>query len=594
MDPSLVIFAIEACVRIGRKTYDVLIDETQNASMLLPVGSLAGSYTQADAIHFFARPENEKLIADGGPYAHLRGKPGLVDAMRTVQSLDAVVGEHSVGASPGAAAIVTIYEFEQYKRGLGPKSPAQRILGTIVEIGIDYFAANPKALAMDSSSRKIVRSLVVGLQDVDLAEDELGNVARNLMLAALGTLEKHPSILSDDARVSALLGGIAAAARDEMSSTATLGELQRRDDLFRRIAGTLIKTGATTVAKDPALFVHGKGKGKEAIRETVAAVLTAVRDADDLFSDEGLDAIVDAALGAAGENFGVFVEHEALRSLLTNTVHALAEGEARDLFGGAAAEKIVLAALQTVVENSETLIDPAKPQQQLIAAAVTALANGLASDLAGPGGVKDLFSSKQLVELSRIAFEQVARHPEQLLGNAGDDPRRMALAQILASVASAAGADPQRLLTGAGFIDLAEAALLVTVKNADKLLHLEKDDPTTNVLYSVLAAVAGALADPGANARLVDRDTFVAIGASILPVVSNNLDRILGTDATVVRDTVAAALQLGTGELANRINAGNFPILVEDLLRDVLLGDLAPNDRAAVAEAAAELLRLAA
>jgi hypothetical protein len=149
------------------------------------------------------------------------------------------------------------------------------------------------------------------------------------------------------------------------------------------------------------------------------------------------------------------------------------------------------------------------------------------------------------------------------------------------------------LVTAAGLITLIGTAVQVAVKNQDKLLDLNNDDPRSNLLHAILAAVSGSLLAAGANGRLVDRDTYIEIGRRILPLVSNNLDRIIGTDARLIRDTVAAALALGSGALENRLNADTFPVVVEGLLRTVLLDGLTPDNTAAVAETAGDLLRLA-
>jgi hypothetical protein len=254
----------------------------------------------------------------------------------------------------------------------------------------------------------------------------------------------------------------------------------------------------------------------------------------------------------------------------------------------------VLAALETVVEHSETLIDPTTPQRQFIARAVAAMAQGLSTTLAGPGNVKDLFSTRQLVQLAKIVFDKVADHPEQLLGGDSTNPRRTALAQMLASVASALGAAPTRLVTAAGLTTLIGTAVQVAVKNQDKLLDLNSDNPHSNLLHTILAAVSNSLLAAGANDRLVDRETYIDIGRRILPLVSNNLDRIIGTDARLIRDTVTAALALGSGALENRINADTFPTVVEGLLRSVLLDGLNPDDAPAVVKVAGDLLHLAA
>jgi hypothetical protein len=489
-----------------------------------------------------------------------------------------------------------LQRFEQHKEGFGPRPAVQRILGTIVEVGIDYFAANPQALGKDSSARKIVEAFVKSIDEVDFAESDPTDIVRNVLVDALSVLVDHPDLIAHDKRLSLMLGGVTLAVRDEIKAAemgSSEGEKIRRTELIKRIGISIIKGGAGTVADNPALFLRGEGRGKEAVRATVTSILDSVRDSDDLFSNAGLERLVDTSLNSVADN-AVFIKNDVLRSLLKNTVRELTAAEARDLFHGAAVEHVLVAALETVAENSETLIDPSTPQKEFLSKAVAAMAQGLASDLAGPGKVKDLFSTRQLIELAKITFTQVADHPERLLGGATTNPRRTALAQILGSVAASLGNDPTRLATGAGLMELIETAVQVAVKNQDKLLNLSNDDPRSNLLHTILAAVSSGLLDAGANGRLVDRDTWVEIGQRILPLVSNNLDQIIGTDGHLIRETITAALALGSGALENRLNADNFPELVEGLLRTVLLDRLSPTDAAAVATAAGQVLRLAA
>src|SRR5689334_20339563 len=66
MDPSLILFAIEAGIKLGRKVNEVLVDETAQRPLLLPLGDLFGSITEADAMRFF-NSDGSHLIAAGGP-----------------------------------------------------------------------------------------------------------------------------------------------------------------------------------------------------------------------------------------------------------------------------------------------------------------------------------------------------------------------------------------------------------------------------------------------------------------------------------------------------------------------------------------------
>lgn len=49
MDPGIVLFAIQAGVKLGRKIHDVLIDETAEGALLLPVGKVFGDVQEGIA-----------------------------------------------------------------------------------------------------------------------------------------------------------------------------------------------------------------------------------------------------------------------------------------------------------------------------------------------------------------------------------------------------------------------------------------------------------------------------------------------------------------------------------------------------------------
>ncbi len=508
VSPELVLCAIQAAVKLGRKLYDVLVDETVEAPLLLPIGSFAGSIEEAEAVEFFDRRENRVLLMPGGPYAAFADDPGkLVKAYRTIRRTDSALGVGEMHTGAGVQIILELHRFEQHKESFGPQSPWKRILGTVVEIGIDYFVANPQAMGKDSSARRVIESFLVGIDGIDFAEGEPTDIVGTTLTAALQALGDNSTLIAHDPRISVLLGGVTNALRHDLDGI-SLGELERRDKLFQRITSSLLRAGAGAVADNPDMFIQGDGKAKDTVRGTLTAILNGIRDQEDLFSNAALEQLFKASLDVVSRNTKLFTSDKILQALIKNTVAALTAVDARNLFSGVSVEAITRGALQVVAENCGTLIDPGNPERQWIANAVAAMAQGLASDLAGSGSVRELLSTAQLLRLTHIVFNEVAKHPEKLLGGDGNDPRRTALAQILSSVATALGDDPARLVTGDKLVELMEIALRVALKNTDKLLDLDSADPKTNLLYKVVAAVADA-AQSGSDPRhLMDRDVF--------------------------------------------------------------------------------------
>jgi hypothetical protein len=251
------------------------------------------------------------------------------------------------------------------------------------------------------------------------------------------------------------------------------------------------------------------------------------------------------------------------------------------------------AGLETLRDHAGSLIDPDNPEKQLLADALSAMAQGLAGTLAGGGTVKDLLTPTQVTQLASVLFNEIARHPEHLLADDVDDPKKTALAQIIGSVARALGDDPGRLVTGDGFIELLHVAITVALQNVDKLLDLDSTNPRTNLLFDVLKQAIAAIHPTNDTRGLVGRDVFLDIVERILPIVSANLEAILNGAPTVIKDTVAKALELAPGVLENRINGANLPVLIEQLLLRVLWEELNLAEDTAVVREATAILRAA-
>jgi hypothetical protein len=591
IDPSLVIFAIEAGVKLGRKVYEVLIDETVEKALLLPVGDLFGDIQEADAIEFFDRHENADLAGPKGPYAQLSRQEKIL-AYKTIYAIDERIGP-SAGIPEGANIILSLHAFEQYKKGFGAKSPVQRILGTIVEIGIDYFAENPAALGKDSPARKALQSFIQGLNETDFAEGSPTQIVGDVLVAALRTFGENIQLVDDDQRVQALLGGVTNALIQDVQAAASQGELLRRERLVRRIASSLLLGAMGAVEQSTGLFVPRNQMAQKLIHSTLSQLLEGLRNKEDLFTNDSIELLFKSALGAVAENADLFSDQKILQELIRRTLTALTDTEGRKLFSEETVPAVLREALEVVRDNVGTLVDPHDPRQQLLASAASAVAGGLASTLAGDGKVKDLLSKSQLVELTKAVFQEVAKHPEQLLGDHLDDVKKTPLAQIIGSVACALGGDSARLVNGESLVKLVQSTLQVAVCNADKLIDLHSEDPRTNVLFKAIQQAASAVIESGDPRKLVTRTGFLKIIQCVLRVVSANADAFLAGESKPVKATVAKALELAGVALQSRINGANLPTLIDELLRAVLWGELDLTDTTAVELVSRHVLRAA-
>ena len=591
LDPTLILAAIEAAIKIGKKCYDVLVDETVAGPLLLPIGDLAGSIALATAQEYFDKPQNRALVDKGGPYEGLKDKD-LIAAYHTICQIKDDLGGSTKASADAVAVVQNLHKFEQYKKGFGPKSPWQRIAGTVVEVGIDFFLNNPQAISMDSSARRVITAFLTGIKDVPFAEGEPADIVKQTLIAALHVLGDNRSLVSHDPRIQVVLGGVTESLRaDLQAGNISLGERQRREDLIERITASILRGGAGAVAANTQLFIRGDDKAKALVRDTLTEMLEGIRDRQDLFSVDTIEVLFDAALRASAENTALFSDRKIVQAVLKSTLSTMASAPCQDLFTGKTVAAIATAALNAVADNAGTLLDQKNPQHQFVADAIAAIAHGLATDVGAAHSAKDLLSPAQLIQLSEAVFQAVAKNPGRLLG-ANLDLRQTVLAQIIGSTAAALGKDPTQLVNGSALRDLLLNSMAIALKNSDKLLDPKSSDPKANLLYQILNAVADGVLSGTDSRHLVDSDVFLNVATRVLCVASANVG-MLGPQAQLVNQGVVAALRLAAGSMQNQINGENLPDVIVALLRAALQSNLHLDDPAAVQKVVQDALRAA-
>ena len=587
MDPTLVLFGIQAGLKVGKKVNDILVDDTKEDLLVLPLGDLFGSIQVAQANMFFNREENFHLIEEGGPYHGFNSEQKL-SAYKTILKITDDLGNSESDTAEAVDVVVNINKFEQYKKGFGANPPVQRLLGTIVEIGIDYLVDNPQTLGNGSSARPLLESFVQSLDEVDFSEDKFADVAGEVLVASLKILGDHTSLVSSDKRIQVLLGGITKSLIEDMTGVNDLGAEVRRKEFYKRVTGSILKGGIAAFNDNAELFIQGNDTTRDLVRSTLTQFINGFSNNEDLFTTETTELLFRSALGAVTEN-PEFINDEFLRKLLTNSIASLTSANGQKIFSKSTIPMVLRSALQTVGENSEMLVSPDTPERQFLANALSSITLGLSSELVD-GNLVKLFSSNQMANLAEIIFKEIGKEPELLLGDVGSDEKKAALTQIIASVAGALGDNPRKYITGEGAVDLLHLSLRIGLKNIDKLLDLDSDDPKTNLLYQVLKEVISTVGESGDPRKLLTRDTILDIVTEVLPIISSNLDSTLADQDKLVGIALNAALNLANDALKNRIDGVNLPDVTSEILRQALAGLIDPNNDDQILEIVIELL----
>lgn len=567
MNPALVLFGIDACLRLGRKIYDVTLDEIREAPLPLPIGPVIGLPSDQDAIDFFdAHEEYDALFTPAGPYTD-------GDRKRLHLQLGGIDTAGSTAAER-AEALRGLLRIDQVAPGAGARPAAQRILGTLVEIGLDYIVTNPAASARDSTARRVITHFATGLADIDFAEagDLADSVLRGALTSALAALGDETAGLTRDPRLSALLGGVTGALLEEIETPgASAGDTERRRRLFERVTAGIVRGAAGAVAENPALFIASSKDSAVAVRSILTPLLAAATEHDDLFTSESMEELARGALLAASEQRALLTDSAPLQALIERSVAALTTGSAQRVFTRESIAPILEIALDTAAHSIPGLLDPQNPGRQPLAAALAAMAHGLSAG----HRLEQLLTTGQLTELAAGLLRLAARHPEKLIGGTAHPP----LAAILAALASALGNDAPQLTGGHELVALAETVAATALHSTDLLLAPGDVPPAAHPLRGLLREFAQAALDDADQRHLFDPVVFRETVELCLPVLTANLDPALSRPA-IIGDTIRAALDLSTGPLRHRIHSGNLPLVLRGMLRDALDGSADPTARA--------------
>jgi len=580
MDPVLILFAIEAGLRLGRKLAEVLVDETHERSLVLPLGDLYADLREVNAVAFFDRPENRPLVEAGGPYYGF-AREELAKAHATLTVLDERLGGRGDTLSEARATVEGLHRYEQLRKGLGAGSPAQRIVGTIVELGIDYFRAHPGALAPGGAARTLLLRFVSEVEGLEFAEGEPEALVGELMIAVLEAASETP-LLPRDPRAQALLAGVTRSLLLEGQRGGTEAERLRSGLRVRRLARSLLRGGAAALSAEGGLFAPDPRVAPELIQSVLAQLLDALRDEEDLLTWGAAEQLFDVALRAASDHPELFAIHGQLQVVLAATASVLSEPRARELVSRELAAALLALAVEVTAEHVGTLVDPEDFESPVVAVALDALLRGLSGELVGRAALRSFLSRRQLAELAGLVFDAVAQHREILLEE-GASVEHTPLAQVVASVALALGETPDRLVNGEGALEIIESALQHSTRNLYGLIDSDHTDPASNLLFHILAQLVDAASSADDPRRLLGRQVFVEVVEQVLAAASMYSDALFEARSPVVEESLEQLLGLAA-ETETRINGSNLPGLTARLLVARLRHELDVRDDEAVAE----------
>ncbi len=612
---NLVMFAIYAAMRLGQKAVAVYGDEVRDRELILPP-------VEVDSPEFRSWPETQKFfsgdgkafVAEGGlyekwwqdregqSYAQVREKlciaySAIKKNIGPIQQADDLEGFLRRNPEQFYSGTYALLRVKQWRDGTDPKPhPVQRLAGTVVELALDYVKLDPTLFGGssqgdpkgDRKGDQLLRSFLLSLDEVKFSEAHFDDLLVDIAQASLNTFKNQVDLVVSEEALRPLFKNLSETLADELQKVKDSNEpdkLLAFNRMRREVLEHLIGTTAAAVSGYPAAFL-GTSRGEQLLKGVLQAMLTSVQNNPDLFSSSAIQSIYGAGLRAAAQNAALLLPdgQGGASIFLTSLVSALAQKLA-DTAASSPASLLNLEilpelseiALGVLSQNARSLINPQKPEQQLLVDALERVSLALSADFHNnpdlPALMQHLMSRDNTLDLLQEVFGAVARCPEGLLPGVGGDAARSALAQIVGSVAATASQDTRSLLNGEGFVKLLGVALQAFAKNPDRLLDLNLKDPKQNIMAQVMTAVLTSAAKnlEAGGRNLLTGDTLMQLMDAALAAVSQNTAGFK-KEPDIVAMVMDRLLYAASHPLANELDAQNLLAVFAPVLRQALKG----------------------
>ena len=578
---ALVLFAIRSGVRLGQQIRKSYIDSTKRRDLVLPLPRFFAEVDSNDQAQWFHSGDGQayqdraarlkEIITRFGNLEPLTDpeKKELNEFYRDFHALYLAergllppVKENGADVDFPADEVIAWVTVRQWARGTDPNpSTLQRLAGTFIEIGVDYFTTVPGALHTDSAWGKALHGFLQAMDGVDFAEGRLDELPGRLLVATLETLASQPDLLVGDAKAQEIIKVTAQALSVNVAgrlAEVPAGDLPARNrvkDWAELAFRSILSSAGRLVAAQPERFLGITDEGRGALVTNVGnAVLDLVLDhpdqrLDHVFSREGLEMVVQAALGTLGEHPEILAQtdNEGLKTLLAQTATELSR------FDTLLNADVLPDMLRLVIEKTGQNLDliwpdlKNKPETNLALIAAKATLAALSEPIPGIKW-KLRFTRQHLVRATDAVIDELVANPQWLLDKAGAESETLEAA-LRAVLKVLAQRGDERIGPETGVRILQETVHAVVLRQ-EFIRRLADTEPAliVSVLDTLFAGIFNKNLDPKAAWQLIRAQTIEDLTRVTLRLLSRTkLDpSILPILKAVVKDQAGA---LATGEL---------------------------------------------
>ncbi len=442
---DIVLFGIRAGLKLSRQARIAYVEATISKQLVLPLPDFNPQVNETAAVDFF-RGAGKVYLKDNPELKGLfqKAKKGNLSSKERIDFINSylelkllddvklgLVKPDASGFTPEALnALVTV---RQWARGKSPyPSGLQRILGTLIEIGIDYFSNKSDLINEDTAIGKAIKGFLKSLDDLDFKTEAVDRIVRTLFIASLECIQDNTALVSGDEKVQSLIESVSKAViidlkeRTEALSDTDLSLWESIVQTGQLIFKTTLSAAAEVVLDNPGTYLGIKDASEQAIVSSVTrSVLGVILDEDSvdlksLFTAQSLKKVLRAVLITVSEYPELMgVDHKALRKILSAVTRQLAqETEILD-------SNILPEVMRLIIEKTTMNIELLWPEQyrdmpekHLLITASKELLSRLAAKKKDTQIWSPRLSKTDIVDLLEVVLDEIVENPDWLIKDA--------------------------------------------------------------------------------------------------------------------------------------------------------------------------------
>ena len=451
-NPDIILFAIQGGIRLANQIRTASVDRVKQKELVLPLPDFPQDLDWRKAMLFFE--------GEGCDHAKLNARIGFLTREARNQSLKPPqqeelmdwfkakkIQEHDQGGDflgIPSQEILSMVKIKQWQRGKH-KSGFQRIAGTLVELGVDFFVQNPGALSKNSSQHKFLHGFLEAIDEVNLSEGNLGDIASDLMIASLETITENPQILTGDQSSKELVAAVTKGLstdiqkhlefiKEQGGGISSFSKEEKVKSWGQTVFRSVLKNGGEKVLEDPVKFLGSNSETSSSMVNQVGSAMLDIMvnkvvndpakgkiELGEFLSQSSIDSIVKASFGAIAENPEFFkVKNKGVQNILGQLFNDLSNYP--DNIGLSLLPEVSRIVLEKTASNLDTIwpgeTDSAG-EHLLLHASKTTL-----ELLSKPtsGKWKPSFNKTQTIALIDSVVQEVASQPEWITSKINNKP----------------------------------------------------------------------------------------------------------------------------------------------------------------------------